>query len=102
MPRVTAPTEKAYVEKRLGALLERLHADRELRDAFMRFAMERGGEVGLLVGRLQAAWWKSREAQFTPFFALVLCEFESSLPKTRPKPPGKRPERPQRAVRRKR
>jgi hypothetical protein len=79
MPRVTDPNETTYVEQRLRPLLERLHKDRELRADFMRFAMDRGGDASLLVGRLQASWWGSRKAQFTPFFALVLCEFEVSI-----------------------
>jgi len=75
MPRITVQAESDYVEARLRGILDRLRDDRALKNEFIAFAMERGGDAGLLAGRLNAAWWKSRAPRFTPFFVLVLSEF---------------------------
>lgn len=75
MARVISSTESDYVEKRMRPLLGRLKSDRELRARFIAFAMKKGGDPALLIGRLQSAWWPSRTPQFTPFFVLVLTEF---------------------------
>lgn len=77
MPRTASPKERAYVEKRLEPILRRLRDDRALRDRFLAFASAHGGDLTLMVQRLQSSWWPSRRAQLTPFFVLTLCEFES-------------------------
>ncbi len=89
MARVTVPSEADYVAKRLSPLLERLRSEPTLREEFFAFARERGGSLELLVGRLHAAWWKSRRPQFTPFFALILAEFAVSHGGLDPRPTKK-------------
>lgn len=109
MPRVTCPNETDYVSRRLQPIIDRLHADRSIREDFLRFAGERGGDLSMMVQRLHTAWWRSRTPQFVHFFVLTLTEFglqhgliqlseptkASSRPRKKPANPGLRPRRAQ-------
>ena len=77
MPKEIAVTtaERAYLERRLAPLLAVLKTDEELRDEFLLFVREKGGNMALALDRLKTVWWPSRKSMYPGFFVLTLMEF---------------------------
>jgi hypothetical protein len=69
------PTEREYVAARLQPVIQALKEDRALRDDFLMFARERGGNMALTLERLKTVWWPSRKSMYPGFFVLIVWEF---------------------------
>lgn len=68
-------SEREELLKRFSPLLTALREDHALRDEFLVFARERGGNMGLFMERLKTIWWPSRKSMYPGFFVFVLTEF---------------------------
>ncbi len=69
------PTEREYIAARLHPVIQALRDDRVLREEFLLFARERGGNMALTLERLKTVWWPSRKSMYPGFFVLVVYEF---------------------------
>ena len=75
MARVKVPEERVYVEAELGPVIAALRTDDALLGDFLTFARKKGGNLGLVMGRLQKSWRPSRELPQSAFYTLILYQF---------------------------
>jgi hypothetical protein len=71
----TTRAEREYLERRLAPVLTALRRDDHLRDDFLMFSRERGGDIALTLERLKTVWWPSRKSMYPGFFVLTLVDF---------------------------